>query len=121
MDQDFHHRTHLRRMGWQRSQLGALNLQACGDRISPPCHDALLIRETIGAQVSVDELQIRPLGKRHEVVSARIPDQIFDTAFLPPGMDIGKERDLRDRHCGSAETRRALAGYVPAVPGAQPV
>ena len=34
----------------------------------------------------------RALGKRHEVVSARIADQIFDTAFLPPGMDIGKER-----------------------------
>jgi hypothetical protein len=36
-------------------------------------------------------------------------------------MDIGKERGLRDRHCGSAETRRALVGYVPAGPGAQPV
>ena len=121
MDQHFHHRTQLRRMGWQRSQIGALNLQACGDRISPPGHDALLIRETLGAQVSVDEFQIRPLGKRHEVVTSCIAHQIFDTAFLPPGMDIGKERDLRDRHCGSAETRRALVGYVPAVPRAQPV
>ena len=26
MDQDFHHRTQLRRMWWQRSQLGALNV-----------------------------------------------------------------------------------------------
>ncbi len=73
MDQDFYHWTQLRWMRWQRSQISAFNLQARGDRISPPGHDALLIRETIGAQVSVDEFQIRPLGKRHEVVSARIP------------------------------------------------
>ena len=92
MDQDFHHRTHLRRMGWQRSQIGALNLQARGDRISPPGHDALLIRETIGVQVRVDSFQVTALGKRHEIVSTRIAYQIFDTTFLPTSMDIGKER-----------------------------
>jgi hypothetical protein len=108
-------------MGWQRSQIGALNREARGDRISPPGHDALLIRETIGAQVSVDGFQVTTLGKRHEVVSTRIAHQIFDTAFLPTSMHIGKERDLRDRHCGNAETPRARAGYVLAVPGAQPV
>ena len=32
------------------------------------------------------------LWKRHEVVAARIADQIFDAAFLPPSMHIGKER-----------------------------
>jgi hypothetical protein len=92
MDQDFHHRTHLRRMGWQRSQIGAFNREARGDRISPPGHEALLIQQTLGAQVRVDGLQVTALGKRHEVVSTRITHQIFDTAFLPPRMDIGKER-----------------------------
>src|SRR6266571_7410844 len=92
MDQDFYHWTQLRWMRWQRSQISAFNLQARGDRISPPGHDALLIRETIGAQVSVDGFQVTALGKRHEVVSTRIAHQIFDTTFLPPRMDIGKER-----------------------------
>ena len=92
MNQDFHQRTHLRRMGWQRSQIGAFNREARGDRISPPGHDALLIQQTIGAQVSVDGFQVTTLGKRHEVVSTRIAHQIFDTAFLPPSMHIGKER-----------------------------
>jgi hypothetical protein len=72
MNQDFHHRTHLRRMGWQRSQIGALNREARGDRISPPGHDALLIRETMGAQVRVDGFQVTALGKGHEVVSVGI-------------------------------------------------
>jgi hypothetical protein len=36
-------------------------------------------------------------------------------------MHIGKERDLRDTHCGNAESARARAGYVLAGPGARRV
>jgi len=56
-----------------------------------PSHDALLIQATVLPQVRVDGLQVRALWKRHEVVAARIADQIFDAAFLPSGMHIGKE------------------------------
>ena len=79
-------------MGWQRSQVGALHLQTRGNGLGASSHDALLVGETIGAQGSVNRFQISPLGKRHKVVSACRADQIFHTALLPTGMDIGKER-----------------------------
>ena len=121
MHQHFHQRIEFGRMGWQRSQIRALKREARSNGIGPPSHDALLIAETIGAQVRVNGFQVSALGKGYEVVSARIPNQIFDTAFLPPSMHIGKERDLRDRHCGNAESARARAGYVLAGPGARRV
>ncbi len=79
-------------MSWQRSQLARSNARREAIGLGPPSHDALLIGETVLAKPCVDGFQIITLWERHEVVASRIADQIFDTAFLPAGMHIGKER-----------------------------
>src|SRR5438552_1582461 len=79
-------------MGGQRSQVAALKRQALFDGIAPSGHDAQLIRATTFLQFSIDGFQVRSLWKRHEVVAASIPNQIFDASFLPSCMHIGKER-----------------------------
>ena len=106
-------------MGRQGSQESAFTFQTRDNGIRAPSHNPLLIVEAVLAKLCVDGFQVSALWKGHEVVTARIADQVFDAAFLPPGMHIGKERDLRDRHCGSAETRRARVDYVLAAPGAR--
>src|SRR5262245_24430783 len=55
-------------------------------------HDPLLIGRTVLTQACVDDFQVTPLGNRHEVIAARIADQIFNTALLPSCMNISEER-----------------------------
>src|SRR5205807_5024171 len=43
-------------------------------------------------QFGVDRFQFSALWEGHEIVTARITDQIFDAPFFPPGMHISKER-----------------------------
>src|SRR5260221_5113259 len=99
----------------------ALKRQARGNGITSSSHNTLLVRKTVLSKYCVNGFQIIALWERHEVVTACIANQIFDAAFLPPGMHICKERENRDRHCGSAETSHALVGYVPPTPAGPPV
>src|SRR5437667_7051694 len=78
-------------MGRQRSQESALTFQTRDNGIRAPSHNPLLIGEAVLPQLCVNGFQVSTLWKRHEVVAARIPDQILHAAFLPSGMHIGKE------------------------------
>src|SRR5258706_1716495 len=92
MHQCFNDQRQLRCIRRERTQVPALKRQASGNRISLSGHGALLIRYATCYQLCIDRFQISALWKRHEVISARISDQIFDTALLPTGMPIGKQR-----------------------------
>ncbi len=92
MHQCFDDQRQLRCIRRERTQVPALKRQASGNRISLSGHGALLIRYATCCQLCIDRFQISALWKGHEVISARIADQIFDTALLPTGMHIGKER-----------------------------
>src|SRR5690242_13790207 len=91
MDQHLRYRPQIRCVRRQRSQLGTFKGQTQGNRLAVPSHDALLIEDAVLSQLSVDRFQIGAFWQRHEVVAASIAHQIFDTALLPAGMDIGKE------------------------------
>src|SRR5436309_8250152 len=78
-------------MGRQGSQESAFTFQTRDNGIRASSHHPLLIGEAVLAKLCVDGFQVSALWKAHEVVAARIAHQILHTAFLPPGMHIGKE------------------------------